>query len=425
MEDIILGVLANMLRTYAIYQFMELLHIPKEISRYIKLLVYIFFVGLTSGGYYIFHNQILNITTNILGLCIISMLYQGESIKKLVLALCIYAINVIVEGLVFSLTGLYEEYNEMTRSIKECITSIGIYLCVLILKRTYIKSNRHLQMKFSIWAMLLSVPVIGVIEIFSMWHAKNNNDMNIRIEIIGIFIINFAIFYLYDALQDYYKQKAEKEEFRIAMEGYSNQIDVMKESWQKMRSLRHDLKHHLCELRFLATQPQNRDSILNYVDEMEQQLINEDEYVSSGNKDIDGTLNYFLQSAHILLKEVKVQISVPEDMSIHNFTLNVILGNLLENAIRGARESTEKYLFISIRAKQGILYVKIANSYSGALHKKGKKLVTSKKNKQLHGIGLENVERIVNEQNGEIEIGWDEKLFYANVMLFLENLKLN
>lgn len=415
MEDIILGILANMLRTYAIYQFMELLHVPKAISQHIKLLVYIFFVALTSGGYYIFHNQILNIITNILGFCIISMLYQGKRIKKLVLALCIYAINVIIEGFVFSLTGLYEEYNEMTRSIKECITSIGIYLCVLILKRTYIKSSRCLQMKFSIWAMLLSVPVISVIEMFSMWNTQNNNDMNISIEIIGIFVINLSIFYLYDALQDYYKQKAEKEEFRIAMEGYSNQIDVMKESWQKMRSLRHDLKHHLRELRFLAIQPQNGDSILSYVDEMERQMINNDEYVSSGNKDIDGTLNYFLQSAHNLLKQVKVQISVPEDMSIHNFTLNVILGNLLENAIRGAMESTKKYLYISIRAKQGILYVKIANSYGGSLHRKGKKLVTTKKNKQLHGIGLENVERIINEQNGEIEIGWDEKLFYANV----------
>ena len=102
MEDIILGVLANILRAYAIYHFMELLHVPKKIPRYIKLLIYIVFVVMTSGGYYFFHNQILNIVTNILGLCIISMLYNGSKTKKFVLAFCIYAINVIVEGLVFS-----------------------------------------------------------------------------------------------------------------------------------------------------------------------------------------------------------------------------------------------------------------------------------------------------------------------------------
>lgn len=419
MEDIILGVLANILRAYAIYHFMELLHVPKKIPRYIKLLIYIVFVVMTSGGYYFFHNQILNIVTNIMGLCIISMLYNGSKTKKFVLAFCIYAINVIVEGLVFSLTGLYEEYSEMTRSIKECITSIGIYLCILVLKRTCTKSSKQLPMKYPIWMMLLSVPVISVIEIFSMWHTENSSEINVRIEILGIFIINFAIFYLYDTLQDYYKQKSEKEEFRIAMEGYSNQIDVMQESWQKMRSLRHDLKHHLCELRFLAAQPQNKTLILDYVDEMECQLLNEDEYVSSGNKEIDGTLNYFLQSAHLLLNEVKTQVSVPEDMSIHSFMLNVILGNLLENAIRGAQESERKYLNIVIQVKQGVMFIKIENSYNGRLRKDDEKLLTTKLKSEHHGIGLENVRRIVDERNGDMEIKYSTEIFCVNIMLFL------
>lgn len=420
MEDIILGILANALRAYAIYRFMELLHIPKAIPRYRKLFVYGLFVLLTSGGYYIFHNQLLNIATNIAGLCVISMLYQGSKTRKFVLAFIVYAINVIVEGLVFSMTGLYKEYNEMTRSIKECITSMGIYFCVLILGRTCVQNKKQMKMNFSIWLMLLSVPLISVIEIFCMWHTQNNSELNTRIQIIGILVMNFAIFYLYDALQDYYNQKAEKEEFRLAMESYSNQIDVMQESWQKMRALRHDLKNHLCELRFLAVQPENEKKLLEYLNDLEKQMVNEEEYVSSGNKEIDGTLNYFLQSAHELLKEVEVQISVSDNMKFHSFSLNVILGNLLENAIRAAQESERKYLNISIREKTGVLYIKLENSYHGILKREEKRFLSTKTDAEAHGIGLENVKRIVSEQNGEIEIEYDRELFCVKIMLFLE-----
>lgn len=422
MYDIALGVLANILRIYSIYRFMELVHIPKKLSKHIKALVYVLFIVLNSGGYYIFHNMVLNIVTNVIGLCMISMLYQGRKEKKLVLILCIYAVNVIVESFVFSITGLYVEYDEMSRSIKECITSICIYFCTIALGRTCAHKKHQFQMKYPIWVSLLCIPIISIAEIFSMWQSQSENAINVHIEIIGVLIINIALFYLYDALQDYYKEKSEKEEFRIAMESYSNQLDLMKESWQKMRGLRHDLKHHLCELRYFATQ-NNEEKMLDYLDEMERHMINNDEYVSSGNNELDGTLNYLLQLASNSLKEVRTQISVPEEMEIHSFSLNVVLGNLLENAIKGARESERKYLHIIIRAKQGVLFIKIENSYNGQLRKNGKKLLSTKKESEKHGIGLENVQRIVNELNGNMEIVCEGELFCVNIMLFLNEKK--
>ena len=53
MEKIVLGVIANILRTYAIYRFIHLLYFPKVENKVLKNGVYILFVVLTSGGYYI------------------------------------------------------------------------------------------------------------------------------------------------------------------------------------------------------------------------------------------------------------------------------------------------------------------------------------------------------------------------------------
>lgn len=112
MQEIILGVMANILRTYAIYRFMEVMNPLKTVSRRLKILMYSGFVVLTSGGYYLFHNQIINIMTNLTGLMLILLIYKESLEKKIVFAIGIYSINVVIESLVFSATGLYKDYEE-------------------------------------------------------------------------------------------------------------------------------------------------------------------------------------------------------------------------------------------------------------------------------------------------------------------------
>lgn len=46
-----------------------------------------------------------------------------------------------------------------------------------------------------------------------------------------------------------------------------------------------------------------------------------------------------------------------------------------------------------------------------------------KKNVDRHGIGLGNVEKIVKEKEGDININWDEEIFCVKVMLLVEKLK--
>ena len=83
MQEIILGVMANILRTYAIYRFMEVMNPLKTVSRRLKILMYSGFIVLTSGGYYLFHNQIINIMTNLTGLMLILLIYKESLEKKL------------------------------------------------------------------------------------------------------------------------------------------------------------------------------------------------------------------------------------------------------------------------------------------------------------------------------------------------------
>ena len=70
------------------------------------------------------------------------------------------------------------------------------------------------------------------------------------------------------------------------------------------------------------------------------------EIVSSGNMEVDSVLNYMLQKAKKMQLNTTVKVAIPEDMK-HSFDLNIIIGNLLQNAIDAAVETEENSWVLS------------------------------------------------------------------------------
>ena len=100
-----------------------------------------------------------------------------------------------------------------------------------------------------------------------------------------------------------------------------------------------------------------------------------------------------LQKANKTLNQVDVQINIPEDLYFNNFNICVILGNLVDNAVREASKSKEKLLTIKMQIKQEVLLIFIENSYSGKILEKRNGLQTTQPELAIHGIGLENVKK--------------------------------
>ena len=151
---------------------------------------------------------------------------------------------------------------------------------------------------------------------------------------------------------------------------------------------------------------------------MQMFMENKSAYSNSGNKEVDSILNYMLNKAQEVLEEVEYKINVPKEMEVRLFDLNVILGNLLENAIQAASHSKEKKLFLLMKFEKGMLFIHVRNTYEGGLIKNGKDYLTTKKKAEQHGIGLKNVERVINSYHGNIEISDTDNIFDVKIMLY-------
>lgn len=207
------------------------------------------------------------------------------------------------------------------------------------------------------------------------------------------------------------KRRREKDRIALQMQMYRHQMEIMEQSQAQIRFLKHDMKNHLLHMNQLLME-QDTEKLRQYMQETTQHLALSQEFVSSGNHDIDSLLNYKLMSAQQLGAEIVTDMRIPADTQIPAFDINVILGNLLDNALEALKECENRRMTVSMRYESGILYIVIQNTRKGAppaVSVKG----------AGHGLGLHSIRRTLEAYHGELKTNYENHLFTAAVMMYL------
>lgn len=402
--------ITNFIRIYLIRRFIVVfLNDVKPDKKKEVLVCGVFFV-VSTGAYFIFHLTYINVICSIAGISMMVLL-RTKSIKMYFLVTySVYFINLMCDCLVVPLFVDYTEGEEFNQ-IFVIVETLLIFMCELAAEKIiWHKRKEDVAQRIP----LILVPLLSVIAVLFLVKIDDREAMPVMG--ISLLIINFLVFYLYDIVVKAVTDQYENELLQQQMQIYANQMEVIMQGEKKVKSLRHDMKHHLNELKYLADKKEKGD-VLAYIGSMESFLQNPDEMVASGNVEMDSLLNYMLRQAEKNLTTVNIKVNIPENI-IPAFDINVILGNLLENAIRAAQQSEEKFLEMSMDYDKGMLIIEIKNSFSGELHKSQNGLLTTKTKKEGHGIGLSSVEQVVKKYNGLLKTGTQDRYFYVNILLY-------
>ena len=104
------------------------------------------------------------------------------------------------------------------------------------------------------------------------------------------------------------------------------------------------------------------------------------------------------------------------------YDICTILSNLLSNALIAVSECEQrKDILLDIRYTEQDIIIVVENDYEHELKVKGNVFITTKKDTYNHGLGLENVKRCVERNNGHFTISTENKRF--KVMLSIGNDK--
>lgn len=380
------------------------------------LAIWMLYWCVTSLVTLVFHSLSLNVLTNIFFLIILSKRYVRDINKCLFVGILIYFINMACDGLVYILFTQYVA-GQQVEIYYSIITVILIFVMEQFAERV-ISVDGVRELPGLIWSVLISVPLISVIIVYAVVTKLLNTDNRgiIGVIICGVLINNLLIFTLYNSILKLYKDHLEQRDLQRQIESYMNQLEIYRKSQEKYNSLKHDFKKHVGVI-FKLLENENSTAVTDYLKKMEINYYNSDEYVACGNKNIDSIFNYMLRDAAADLKDLKIDIKIPEDLNVDLYDINIILGNLLENAIFAANNSNDKLLHINMFMEKMILYIVIKNSYSNEIKYKKGRYITTKLHG--HGLGLKNVQTTIKKYDGIMDIQYDGSFFEVSVMLYI------
>lgn len=402
---------SNLFHIYGMYMFANVFFQERCRSRKLEAALYTAYFALNSGAYLLFHNWAITLASNILPFFAITFFYKEGMIRRVLNVAAIYAITMGCDVLVMTLQNMMH--------IESAVFSEGFATSLVIIAAADL-SNKCLHMKKDIlgrtpamyYVTLFFVPLGSIF--IAYFAAKGLNAVSLITAVI-LLLINIDIFYLYDNVIDLFSERCEREVMESQNKAIQNQLEVVQQSQLRIRCLKHDMDNHLLRLKDLIEKEKYAEA-LEYLETVKSSTAADKKLIDSGNDLIDSMLNYKLARLHDNIAQ-KYDIVVPKDLSFTEFDLNVIIGNLADNALEALEQlpaDEPKKLEISIRYKQGYLKVYFGNTFDGIMPEDGSR----KRDHENHGLGLKSVERIVHKYGGDMRAKVSDNWYEISLIMY-------
>lgn len=185
-------------------------------------------------------------------------------------------------------------------------------------------------------------------------------------------------------------------------------------NYREVQLLRHDLKRYLVTYRQLL-QDGKYEVIEADIDKILGKRLNTNHCVYTENTILNAVICEKMEQCSI--KNIKIEVRVNADKDMDSIEYGVVLSNLLDNAIEAEEQEKEenRYICLNIGVEQNMIHLVVSNYISESVLQNNALLETSKKNKQLHGIGLSGIKEFVNNKEGEIEIFEENHMFVVHI----------
>lgn len=419
----IIYTLGNLFMTYIIYRFMRLFYREKRERRIKEFVLYsLYFLG-TSLVHIFIRIPIFSFISSLILIYILTLSYKGSIRKRISTTILILVIIVCIEMVAILATGYLNleilERNEFSSIIGSITTRILTFMTMLIMSN-FKNIGKGDNISNLYWFSIITIPAGSLYILLTVLIYGNLSPVSMFIFVAVVFLINFTIFYLYDSLSAALQEKADRMLMQQQNRYYENQLDIMRNSLETTKDMRHDLKNHLTSLYALAAEDSSKD-LINYLANITEEISIIDEYSLTGNTVIDSIINFKLKDTKKDNIQVSVDINVPMDVNIRSYDMTIVLGNLLDNALDAVKKlDYNRLINISMKYFMGSIILNMDNSYSGRIIRKGDKIQTLKADEN-HGLGLENVRKTVERYNGAMEIDYDDSRFYISLIMYEED----
>lgn len=362
---------------------------------------------------------IVMLIINICFLFLISLTYKSSFQKKIFSISSIYSILLIIELISSVRFGFFELSGNKNSTFNSVSLLIFIRIMALIFAYLISRYKSSLQKDYcipKIYYLSFLIVLFGTLYLFIFGLANENITIN-HIIISGAVLIavNITMIVIDERIYNAIILENEKKLLKQQTIAYENQMQIISQSTESIRLLKHDFKDHINMLSSLYKNDKSNE-IESYICKILGN-IEKESFANSNNFVIDSILNFKLRGIKNSDIKLSLDVSVPITVNIIAYDLTAILANLLDNAIIACEKSKKKLLDIKISSKMDNLIILINNSYDGQIICENGKLQTTKSFKSNHGLGLKSIEKVLEKYDGEMRINYTSDTFSTSVII--------
>ena len=180
----------------------------------------------------------------------------------------------------------------------------------------------------------------------------------------------------------------------------------------ELRKFRHNYKNMKIGLMSLLNN-KDTDGAKKYVADCDELLDIDYTLYQTGNS----IINAILSDKAMKVKDKGITIKftglIPRT-KISNTDLCIIFGNILDNAIEAVEkvdDNIAKEINIDVYKKKDYLFITVTNPTKTEVAIKDNKIVTSKDDKNNHGLGLSSVEETLKKYDGHLDLDCNNNKF--------------
>ncbi|MBQ5995881.1 MAG: GHKL domain-containing protein [Clostridia bacterium] len=214
--------------------------------------------------------------------------------------------------------------------------------------------------------------------------------------------------------------QTEQELFELKAITQKNEMDntyleILERQNEELQLYVHDTKKHMGNIYGIAD---DADKTREYIQGMLEELDGMNRIGKTNNKLLDlivAKYDYLCEKYQINF-EKNIHYTKLDFLADNDIT--AIFNNLLDNAVEAAAQSQEKYINLSINCFDDMLHIIIENISDFAPVTENRKLVTTKPQRRLHGLGFKSVMRSVKKYKGDVfwDFDKDQKLFTVSII---------
>lgn len=309
----------------------------------------------------------------------------------------------------------------------DIITRLLIILAMIFWLRKYMRKplkgfDNYLETEMDVFSVaVLIVSLFSGIGITLIQHYVEDNGYRLIQLIINFFLtgaLQLVVLRLYLHMGKESEYQKENQLMKMNHKLLERQLELLEESVENGRRIRHDIRHHNSVIAEYVRRGQ-QDELLEYLRQYENKMEAGAVPVICGNTAVNNILSAYTRWARMEGINVTIDAEVDKNIGMADMDLVTILSNAYENAIYGCMEARNQMeerecsIHLLVKKKENKLVIYCSNTCKMELDfKKGQP-----RPEFTGGIGVSSIIKTAEQYNAETDFRNDDGVFIFRMIM--------